>query len=452
MPATDARRLAFTVLTRVEEGAFADLSLDIELERHPGLERRERALATELVYGSLRQRARLDFALGRFCRQPLARVEGRVLTLLRLGAYQLLLLDRIPAPAAVHATVELAKGSGLGRAAGFINGILRALLRGREAIPWPDPEAAPLPYLEQMLSLPPWLARRWLRELGASEAMALGAALLQPAPFTLRVNTLKTDRTAFMAALREAGHEGRPTTFAPEGVQLIARGEGALPGADAGWFQVQDEASMLIAHLLAPRPGERLLDACAAPGGKTTHLAALAGNEAQILALDLHEKRTRLVAQGAERLGCTGIRVAPCDLSRPPANLAPASFDRVLVDAPCSGLGVLRRNPELRWRRTPEDISRLARLQLTILENVAPLVRPGGCLLYSLCTRTPEETEGVVARLLAAHPEFCREDLRTAAPAAWASLFDENGALATAPHRHGGMDGFYAVRLRRTSG
>lgn len=235
-------------------------------------------------------------------------------------------------------------------------------------------------------------------------------------------------------------------------MQLTARGPQPLPGEAEGWFQVQDEASMLIAHLLAPRPGERLLDACSAPGGKTTHLAALAGNEAQILALDLHEKRTRLVAQGAKRLGCAGISVAPCDLSRPPANLAPASFEAILVDAPCSGLGVLRRNPELRWRRREQDIERLARLQLTILENLAPLLRPGGRLVYSLCTRTPEETEGVVARLLADHPELQREDLRELMPPAWAPLFDENGALTTVPHRHGGMDAFYAVRLRRAEG
>jgi 16S rRNA (cytosine967-C5)-methyltransferase len=448
LKSADPRRIAFEVLCRVEEGAYADLTLDAALSRVPEMDPRDRGLATELVYGVLRQRGRLDFVLGRFCSQALAKVEPKVLTLLRLGAYQLLLLDRVPAPAAVHETVELARRAGLERATGFINGILRSLLRAPDGKALPDPAGEPLAYLEHALSLPDWLARRWLAELGQEAAFALADALRQPAPFTLRVNTLRTDREAFLAALDRTGFEATPTRFAPEGVIVTGRGAKRLPGADDGWFQVQDEASMLIPHLLAPLPGERILDACAAPGGKTTEIAALTDGHTRILALDLHPKRVAMVAAGARRLHCEGIETRCWDLTAPPDFLAAGSFDRVLVDAPCSGLGVLRRNPETRWRRTEPEIRQLADLQRRILDNIAGLVRPGGVLLYSLCTLTPEETEGVVAVFLAEHPEFAREDLRPIFPE-WQQLFDEQGALRTLPHRHGGMDAFFAVRFRR---
>jgi 16S rRNA (cytosine967-C5)-methyltransferase len=444
----DPRHLAFDILNRVEAGAYADLALDAALSRVPQMDPRDRGLATELVYGVLRQRGRLDYSLSHFCSQPLEKVEPKVLTLLRLGAYQLLLLDRVPAPAAVFETVELARRVGLTRATGFINGILRSLLRAPNGEALPEPAENPLAYLVHALSLPAWLARRWLVEFGNEEAFALADALGWPAPFTLRVNSLQTSREAFLEELARTGFEAAPTSFAPEGVTVAGRGAKRLPGSAEGWFQVQDEASMLIPHLLAPQPGERILDACAAPGGKTTEIAALTGNAARILALDLHPQRVALIAEGARRLHCSGIETRCWDLTTSPDFLAAGSFDRVLVDAPCSGLGVLRRNPEIRWRRSEAEILQLADLQRKILDNVAALVRPGGRLLYSLCTLTPEETEGVVAGFLAARPEFIREDLRPLFPE-WQQLFDDQGTLRTFPHRHGGMDAFFAVRFRR---
>jgi 16S rRNA (cytosine967-C5)-methyltransferase len=446
---TDPRTLAFEVLTRVAEGAYADLALDAALELQPNLDPRDRALTTELVYGVLRQQGKLDFALSRFCRQPLTKLEHVVVRLLRLGVYQILCLDRVPDRAAVHETVELTRRLRLERATGLINGILRSLVREQESIPWPDSAADPAAYLEHVLSLPGWLARQWLREFGAEEALALATAMLEPAPFSLRVNTLATSREAYLAGL-DGLAEARPTRFAPEGLTLDGRGRLHLPGDREGWYQVQDEASMLIPHLLDPQPGDRILDACAAPGGKTTQLAALTGNKAKILALDLHPQRVRLITQGAARLGCAGIEARPWDLTKKPEFLAPASFDRVLVDAPCSGLGVLRRNPEIRWRRAASDLPRLAELQRSILRQVAPLVRPGGTLVYSLCTLGAEETSEVVAAFEAAHPDFVREDLRQAVPAHWLELIDAQGCLRTLPHRHDGMDAFFAARFRRT--
>ncbi|PLX94292.1 MAG: 16S rRNA (cytosine(967)-C(5))-methyltransferase RsmB, partial [Desulfuromonas sp.] len=397
MSQPSARQIAYSVLQRVDEGAFADLALDAALQQARGLDPRERGLATELVYGTLRQRGRLDFALARFCRQPLAKVEPRVLTLLRLGAYQLLLLDRVPARAAVHETVELAKRLRLERATGFINGILRALLRGEQSIPWPDPQSQPAAALQHLYSLPPWLAKRWRRQWGDAGALAYAEAMQQAPPFTLRVNRLRIEREAFLQALNDAGHQAEATTYAPEGVVLLRRGEAPLPGSDAGWFQVQDEASMLIAHLLAPQKGEQILDGCAAPGGKTTHLAALSENTATITALELHSQRVELIDQGVARLGCRGITSHCWDFTSAPPFVAAASCDAILVDAPCSGLGVLRRNPEIRWRRDAGQIREMVVRQKEILAAAATCLRPGGRLLYSICTQTPEEAEGQIA-------------------------------------------------------
>jgi len=265
----------------------------------------------------------------------------------------------------------------------------------------------------------------------------------------VRANTLKITRAALLAALASAGCEAEPTRFVPEGLRVLAGSPRHLPGQREGLFQLQDEASMLIAHLLAPRAGQRILDACAAPGGKTTHIAALSSNSADILALDLHPRRVKLVTAGATRLGCRGIAAQAWDLTEPPAFLEQGSFDRVLVDAPCSGLGVLRRNPEIRWRRQPEDLTNLAARQKLILGNVAALVRPGGRLLYSVCTMASEETDEVVTAFLEKHPEFAREDLRPAVPASCQALFDADGVLRSVPHRHDGMDAFFAVAFRR---
>lgn len=441
------RRIAYEILLRVDEGAYADLALDAQLSRSR-MEPRDRGLVTELVYGILRLRGRLDFALSHFCSQQLPRLQPEVLRLLRLGAYQLLELDRVPAHAAVNSTVELARTLQLEPATGLINGVLRALERGRAEIPWPPPEQIK-PYLQQVCSLPVWLAKELMRRLPNVEARALGEALTSAAPFSLRVNRLKIDRPQLLEALGTTGHQARPSPYVPEGVVIDKRGEGRLPGDAEGWYQVQDEASMLIAHLLAVEPGQRILDGCAAPGGKTTHLAALTENRAEIVALDKHPQRIELLRQGAQRLGCNSIAARTWDLTAPLDFLAPESFDRVLLDAPCSGLGVLRRNPESRWNKSPATLRELAGLQRQLLANVAPLVRPGGKLLYSVCTFSRGETDEVVSAFLETQPQFTLENLREQSPPEWSELFTAEGTLRSYPHRHGGMDAFFAARFRR---
>ncbi|NLC71902.1 MAG: 16S rRNA (cytosine(967)-C(5))-methyltransferase RsmB, partial [Desulfuromonadaceae bacterium] len=432
----DPRQIAFEVLARVEQGAFADLALDAALSRAAGIDPRDRGLATELVYGVLRCRGRLDFVLAPLSRQPYARLEPALVHVLRLGAYQILHLDRVPERAAVHEAVEMAKRIGLARASGFVNGVLRSLIRGRESLVWPDPVRQPVEHLVHALSLPPWLAERLLLQLGPEGALAAAASFLAPAPLVLRTNTCRGGREPLLEELAGHGSRVEATRYAPEGIRVLARGEAKETSEwrEEGRFQAQDEASMLIAHLLTPQPGERILDACAAPGGKTTHLAALTDNRAAIVACDLYPGRLRLVRRGAERLGCQGIETLLRDWCQKSAAAPRGPFDRVLVDAPCSGLGVLRRNPEIRWRRTAEEIRQLAALQKIILDRVAPLVRPGGTLVYSVCTFTAEETDDVVAAFLKSRPDFRPVDLRPLAPSAWLPLFDQKGRLRTWPH------------------
>lgn len=444
----DARRAAFEILQKVEQGAYSDLALDTLLNRNRGTDPRDRALLTELVYGILRMRGKLDFALKRVSRQPFTKLEPAARHLLRIGAYQLLELDRIPARAAVNETVELARRMDFERLAGLVNGTLRSLDRQRDEIPWPQPEQV-RDYLQYICSLPLWLAREIMSQFPNVEARALGESLCSAAPMTLRINNQRVERDTFLRGIHEAGHQVRNCRYAPDGVIFEARGESPLPGDIEGWYQVQDEASMLISHLLDPQPGERILDACAAPGGKTTHIADLTQNRADILALDKHPQRVRLLEQGAVRNGCTSIEARQHDLEEVPVFLEPESFDRILVDAPCSGLGVLRRNPESRWTRKANDLKELAALQTRILQNVALLVRPGGLLLYSLCTFSRAETFGVVDEFLAQHKNFVLEPLQEHVPPEWQTLLGARGELRTFPHLHDGMDAFFAVRLRR---
>ncbi len=440
------RRLAYDILERVAEGAYADMVLDAALSRS-ALDDRDRRLVTELVYGVLRLRGRLDFALAPFCSRPLHKLQPGILWLLRLGAYQLLELDRIPPHAAVSSTVDLARELDFAKATGLINGVLRSLLRGVSDIPWPPPEQIK-PYLQHVCSMPVWLTKELMRQLPNAEARAFAESLATAAPLTVRVNTLKCAPESFVEAMTAAGHQVRRGHYVPEAVVVEKRGEKPLPGNLEGWYQVQDEASMLVAHLLDARPGQKILDACAAPGSKTTALAALTGNRAEITALDKYPQRVDLICQGCERLGCDGVTARQWDLTTPPDFVPEEYFDRILLDAPCSGLGVLRRNPEGRWNKGPVNLRELASLQGQLLDHVAPLVKPGGSLLYSLCTFSYGESDAVVAAFLERFPNFELEDLRECYPD-WLELFNEQGMLRTYPHRHHGMDAFFAARFRR---
>jgi 16S rRNA (cytosine967-C5)-methyltransferase len=449
VPVSDAnpRRSAFDILLRIEkERSYADILIDRELSRGL-LTGPDRGLLTELVYGVLRRQGTLDHIISHCSTQRIDRLERAVHLLLRLGLYQALFLDRVPVSAAVNETVKLAHLL-VPRAAGFINAVLRRADRERDAIPWPDRDADPAGFIAARHSTPPWIAAGWVDQLGLDEAEALARETLVPPPFTVRVNTLKTDRDDLRVRLAEEGVSSEPGRFAPSALHLSGTIRlDTLASFREGLFTVQDESSQMTALLLAPRPGERVLDLCAAPGGKSTHLAQLMENRGAILACDASPRKLELVRETAARLGIDIITTTPANAAKPlPADTL-GLFQRVLVDAPCSGLGVLRRNPEGKWWKTPGNVVELAATQRAILRNAAGCLATGGTLLYATCSTTREENEAVIDDFLSRRPDFMLEDLRGLFPA-WAPLFTERGCFRSWPQRHG-MDGFFAARLRK---
>jgi 16S rRNA (cytosine967-C5)-methyltransferase len=439
-----ARVAAVRALERVaEDDAFADLALDAEIAAR-GLGVRDAALATEIVYGTLRWQRYLDWILAPHSRRPLTSLDTRVRSLLRMTAYQLVFLERVPTFAAVSDAVSLAKGRAGPGVPAFVNAVLRSFARrgAREREPRPPGEA--LEALATRLSFPTWLAARWVERHGLDEATALMRAMNERPPMTVRANTLRLTRDALAQRLGiEEKLGATPTPYAPEGL-VVEHG-----GAPAGWrafadgaFAVQDEASMLVARLLAPRPGDVIADVCAAPGTKTTHLAQLMDNNGRIVAFDSQPGRLARVAEAAGRLGVTIVETHGGTAQDLAAGFA-ATCDGVLVDAPCSNLGVLRRNPEVKWRRDAADVAGNAARQREILAAAAGMVKPGGRLVYATCSTEPEENEGVAAAFQAARPEFVRDP-----PADFPLPHDDDGVLRCRPHRHG-TDGFTAVRFRR---
>ena len=437
-----ARAVAARVLERVEtDAAFADLALDAELERRT-LSPRDIALATELIYGTLRWQRYLDWILAPHSRRRLTALDASVRVLLRLTAYQVVFLERVPAFAAVHDAVTLARGAP--GVAEYVNAVLRAFTRRGAAEREPAPPRDPLDALATRCSFPTWLAARWAGRYGAAEAEALMRALDERPPLTLRANTRRLTREALAERLRTEEHvETHATPLAPEG--LVAESGGA-PGRwrafTEGACVVQDEASMLVARLLEPVPRETVADVCAAPGTKTTHLGQLMDDSGRILALDPQPGRLGRVTHAAARLGLTIVET----IEGPVETLAPRfaeSCDRVLVDAPCTNLGVLRRNPEVKWRRQATDIAATAARQRSILAAAGTLVKRGGRLVYATCSLEPEENDAVIADFLAAHAGFTVDT-----PREFPVAPDAAGFVRCLPHRLG-TDGFTAIRLRR---
>jgi 16S rRNA (cytosine967-C5)-methyltransferase len=443
---SNPRQAACAVLLRIQkEGCYADQLMDRELSSGK-LSGPDRGLFAELVFGVLRRQGTLDHILSGLLAQPLARQEPQVLIFLRLGLYQLLYLDRIPESAAVNESVNLAKQI-LPRASGLVNAVLRNYLRHKDSVTFPDPVAAPAAYIAARHSHPAWLVKLWFSQLGEAETELLAEASSCQPPLTLRANTLATTRSDLLDKFAANGITATPCRFSPFGLMVEGRHHiPGLPGFREGLFVVQDEASQMAGILLDPQPGERVLDTCAAPGGKATHLAQMMDNRGELLAMDNSGSKLPLIQEAAQRLGITIIRTRAADLLQSGAFPADA-FDRVLLDAPCSGLGVIRRNPEAKWRLTPEDVTRLAAVQKTMLKNAIRMLKPGGVLLYSTCSTTREENEAVVGDFLSRHPHCVLENLNEIFPD-YRELFTEEGMFRAWPHRHG-MDGFFSARIRK---
>jgi 16S rRNA (cytosine967-C5)-methyltransferase len=419
--APNARDVALAALERVDAGAYANLTLP-ELLRRSGLRPSDRAAVTDLVYGSLRMRAALDFALAPLSRQPLERLEPLVLRGLRLGAYALL-FGGTAAHAAVAETVGAVARAGHRGQAGYVNAVLRRLATAQPA--WPDPGRDPAGWATTRGSHPAWIVEEALDRLGPRELVALVEADNTRPEVSLRATPGRTTRDELLAELAEAGATARPSPLSPECVTLERGDPGNLAAVREGRAVVQDAASALVAPAVGAGPGDLVTDLAAGPGGKAGHLAALG---ARVLAVEVQPRRARLVAQTAARLQVADrLLTVVADGRRPP--LRPGGADAVLVDAPCTNLGSLRRRPEARWRHGPDDVAGLVDLQLGLLEAAGDAVQPGGTVLYSVCTWTRAETDDVVAELLAR-----RRDLR----------LEETRQLW--PHRDG-ADGMFLARL-----
>lgn len=447
MSSKNPRRAAFEILLRIEkEKSFADILLDHELSKDL-IKGADRGLLTELVYGVLRRQGTLDYIVGQFSKQRPEKLELVVRLLLRLGMYQSFFLDRVPVSAAVNETVNLAKELAP-RAAGFINAVLRSADRGRDGISYPDRSQDPARYLSVRYSHPAWLAAQWCEQLGVDAAEELARAMSEPPPLTVRANTLRASRQELMECLAREGIACSETSWSPVGVRLNHSGQitRLAPFRD-GLCTVQDESSQLAPLFLAPERGERVLDACAAPGGKTTQIAQLMGDSGEILACDVNQKKLKLIKDTCDRLGITSVRTFTMDATVPSNAIRETTFHRILVDAPCSGLGVIRRHPEGKWSKSPSDLAQLAATQKAILDNLCQYLEPGGTLLYATCSTSPQENEEVIDSFLVRHPEFVLEDLRPLFPS-FAPLFTERGFFRSWPHRDG-MDGFFSARLKK---
>jgi 16S rRNA (cytosine967-C5)-methyltransferase len=424
------------------------------------LEPRDRALAVEIAFGVLRRLSTIDWRLKPVLNKPLARLPTIVQMVLRIGAYQLLFLDRIPSSAAVSESVNMAKAQSRNLKhdwSGLVNAVLRSLIR-EPCPPWPSVQEHPSEALAVRYSVPEWLSRRWIERWGIDRARTACEQVSVIPPLTLRVNRLQLGRDEFLRRLQEAGYKAKPTRVSPAGVTLE---EGvpipSLPGFEAGQFYVEDEAAQLIPPLLDAHPGNLVLDACAAPGGKTTHLAELMNGTGRIYAVDRSEARLELLEANRRRLHHANLFPVVGDVRDHSWRKAIARdvgcreglvrFDRILVDAPCSGLGVLRRHPEAKWRKTSEQFARHHALQREILESAALCLRPGGVLVYSTCSTEAEENEDVIDQFLRSHTEFRRESVAPWLPDGSQDFVTDRGDLSTTGNRDS-MDLFYAARLK----
>ncbi len=449
------RQLALNLLIVIEKkGAYSNLALH---DLPKDLDSRDRALVVSLVQGVTRMRRMLDSVLGQLLdKTPIRSLKPPIRNILRMGAYQLLYTD-IPPHAILDEAVSLARRFGHEGVGRLTNGVLRSLQR-QIGTPKPGSLAAdgiaiseddPISALGTRHSLPNWIIRLWADQYGMEVAESLAKSANHPLPLTLRVNRLKTSRPEFLARLAELGITAEASPVDPDGIRLTESIPLVkLPGYNEGDWYVQGEAAMLVSRIVDPQPGETIVDIGAAPGGKSTHLAALMGNVGRIVAMDSHEGRLEVLAENVKRLKVTIVEPLVKDGTIPLGE----PVDRTLVDAPCSGFGVMYRKADLRWRSKPEEVEALPKLQRQLLDAAAQDVKAGGVLVYATCTVNRAENEEVVRGFLRDHPEFKPSDLRGYLPEAWRQDAEDGGSMIQLmPHRHE-VEGFFVARLERHHG
>jgi 16S rRNA (cytosine967-C5)-methyltransferase len=442
-----ARSLAVHILNRIDQaGLFAEPLLDQALSRGALTDVHDRRLLTEIVYGTLRMRGCIDWVIARFYKGDPASMDDGIRNILRTALYQIFFTDRIPAFAIVDEAVNIVKTLHP-TASGLVNAILRNVLRKEKEIPWPDFEKDPMGHIAVVRSHPPWLVERWIALFGLGVTLDFCKANNEIPPLSIRVNRLRATRETVMQHLRDGGFIVRETQFSPDGLALT---HASMPVRETicfkqGQIQIQDEASQLAARLLAPRPGENILDACAGAGVKTTYLAEIMQNSGTVTAVDISRQKVKALRENAERLGVDIVAPLVRDLREDPGESFRGAFDGILLDVPCSGLGTLRRNPEIKWRITPEDLHRCSDLQKRLLGVVAGCLRQGGRLVYSTCSVMSEENEAVVLDFLARHGDFRCIRPPEGIPL---SMTTDDGFFKTRPDRHG-TDGFFGAVLQR---
>jgi 16S rRNA (cytosine967-C5)-methyltransferase len=439
-----ARGTAIKVLNRIERtDSYLDKLLDSELKSN-GIADVDKSLFAEIVHGVIRWQGRLDWVLNGFTHGNFAKSEVNVKNALRVALYQLFFLNQVPQYAAVNEAVEFIKRIRGEKLANFVNGVLRNIIRNIENIHYPKPEDDPVQYLAVYYSHPYWLVKRWVDRFGREEVEKLLPANNEVPNLTLRINKLKIAPGEFLGLLDAQSISYQGSALIDRFIKVRSlSGIAQMNIFQNGYFSIQDESAALPVLLLAPKPGERIIDLCAAPGGKTTFIAEMMENKGEILAVDKYETKLKMITTSCDRLGISIAKPMIGDA----VEIQIESADGVLVDVPCSGLGVLRKKPDIKWKRQPEDIPHLAKFQSKILANAATLVKPGGALVYSTCTTEPEENELVVQGFLKNHPEYTIDH---ASKFVNKAVVREDGSIATFPHRDR-IDGSFAVRLIRSS-
>jgi 16S rRNA (cytosine967-C5)-methyltransferase len=442
-----ARQSAFIALKAVHKGAFADVALDRVLANHT-LSNPDRRLLTELVYGCVRRLRSLDTLIDQLGRKPALSQPPDVRTALHLGLYQLRYLEQIPPSAAVNTTVDLLKQNKMGGLSGFVNGLLRQYLRLRETQDPLSLPSDPVDRLGVLHSYPSWIVQTWVDSLGLAGAEQLCITLNQSPSIDLRINPLKTDRDTVQTAFADYGVTTTPLPPLPQALRIVGNPGPIhqLPGYNEGWWTIQEASAQLVGHLVNPTPGATVIDLCAAPGGKTTHLVELMQGQGIVWACDRTASRLKRLQQNLQRLQINTVNLWEGDGRHPSPDLPLADY--LLIDAPCSGLGTLNRHADARWRQTPESVTELAELQTQLLSAATQQVKPGGVIVYATCTLHPAENEGVINHFLGHHPQWQLESV--ALNPILSPLQTESGWVKIWPHQQT-MDGFFMARLKQVT-
>jgi len=452
-----ARKIALDMLNHlVRSDDLLDVVLEKFAEAQAGLSPEDRRLINALVFGVLRWRRRLDWLIKEHANLPPAKISPEIRNILRISLFQVFYMDRVPDFAAVNTAVEMAKRFVSVKSSRFVNGLLRNTLRNRPADMDSILPKDPVSALAIAQSFPDWLIHRWVSRYGLDGTYRLCDAMNRIPPVTVRTNMLKISRDELLEMLFGMCGKISETEYAPAGLSFWgpAAPIDQLAPFKKGLFTVQDEAAQLATHLLYPKPGETVLDACAGLGGKTGHIAQLMDNTGRIFAIDKDPQKLSRLTEEMERLGITNVTIRQMDLNKPDwhgPDMRPAiRFDRIFLDAPCSGIGVIRRNPDIKWAAHKKDLARFADRQLVYLDTVSQWVAASGILVYAVCTIAPEETDQVIEAFLNTHPQFELVAEGSGLSEKIQHLIDKNGFFRSLPHIHG-MDGFFAARLKRRS-